>query len=360
MPHAEWFIPRSVLFNAALYSISALIYTLTLFALEANHPGQYVFDPETAWRSRFSYLAICSWPILLFGALILVAVRIGARSRKPRGKRAKDKKKRKEAKRREGAIRNEPPSTVPPPDPAVEPTFPLPLPPEPARDGLPTRAKSGKSKRSRPGKRSVPRGYVSVTRPQRIFAAFGFLWVAVGLACTSACGALVFKGQRERYKFNQAALGRDDGWKSWVIPLITGGLPLVVYAIMAVSACARFYTTLTAKGRMVDTPAASVEDDEDAELEQAEFDLDVVFETPEGYPVAPPPVGRRELAPKRGVGAGERGREFGYRPDERTVERMMRQLRDMGFKNTHQNIAALEAASFDLEVASEKLANAQV
>lgn len=358
MPHTEWLIPRPVLFNAALYSFSALIYTVTLFSLEAIDPYKYVFDPQTPWRNRFSYLAICSWPILLFGALILIAVRIGSRSRKRSN--SKKKKAKRKAKKRKEKQRNKPlpPSTIPPsqqqpqdlptyPPPVSTTPLPLQQPPPPPRNNSATTTGSTvkRIRSSRSGRRrSVPRGYVSVTRPQRIFAAFGFLWVAIGLICTSACGGLVFVGQRDRYKLNAQALGSDDGWKSVLIPLITGGLPLLVYAIMAVSSLFKIYTTFNAKGRIVETPAASIEDDDDIELAKADaFDVDVVFETPEGYPTP-----------------GENRTEFGNTPDNRTVERLMQQLRDMGFRNPHQNMAALQASSFDLEMASVKLANAQM
>lgn len=188
----------------------------------------------------------------------------------------------------------------------------------------------------------LPRGYVSVTRGQKVFAAFGFLWMGVGLACTCACGVLVFFGQRERYKVNENASAVQDTtiWRKLIIPLITGMLPAVVYAILAITTLTKVFSTLMTRGKMVDTPASSIQD-RDEEQEQDPLEVEVLFDEP---------TEPEAVVAKAG---------FAVEPDEQTVERMLRQLRDMGFNNRHENLAALQASCFDLEIASDKLANAR-
>lgn len=189
---------------------------------------------------------------------------------------------------------------------------------------------------------ALPRGYVSVTRAQKAFAAFGFLWMAVGLGCTCACGVLVFFGQRERYKVNESAsaVQHSTVWRTLIIPLITGVLPAVVFAILSISTLIKFYKTFTTKGKMVNTPASSMQD-RDEERRGDSLEVEVLFDEP----TEPEAVMARVSYP--------------VQPDEETVERMLRQLRDMGFKNRHENLAALQASCFDLETASDKLANAR-
>lgn len=183
---------------------------------------------------------------------------------------------------------------------------------------------------------------MSVTRGQKIFAAFGFLWMAVGLGCTCACGVLVFFGQREWHKVNEnaSAVQESTVWRTLIIPLMTGVLPAVVFAIFSITTLIKFYTTLTTKGKMVDTPASSVQDREERYEEDA-VEVEVLFDEP----AEPEAVMAKASYPAQ--------------PDEQTEERMLRQLRDMGFKNRHENLAALQASCFDLEIASDKLANAR-
>lgn len=54
------------------------------------------------------------------------------------------------------------------------------------------------------------------------------------------------------------------------------------------------------------------------------------------------------------------GTSLSYQPNQHTVERMMRQLHDMGFSSPYQNIVVFQASSFDPEIASNKLTAAQV
>ena len=227
-----------------------------------------------------------------------------------------------------------------------------------------------RKKRKKSLKKKVPKGYVSITRTQRIYAAFGFLWVAVGLALTTAAAAVVFVGQRERYKNAAVALGngnedRED-WKAWVFPIFTGLIVAVVYGVLCITTTVKFIRTVVAKGREIDTPTPSASGRSDTRSGPrsegnsvgALEEVEVIFEEELRYPSAPPIAvvpGEARMKDNLYYGA-----PLPYQPDEQTVKRLMRQLRDMGYRNPHQTLAALQASSFDLERASEKLANSQV
>lgn len=143
----------------------------------------------------------------------------------------------------------------------------------------------------------------------------------------------------------------------------------LVFTVLSVSTLLKVFSTIAAKGREIQTPAPSDNDDSVHDLDVE----DMLFV--DGDPTAPPLTpATSEALPKhpappapvvRGrVRMGNPGYQpphhLPYQPDQRTVDRLMRQLRDMGFRNPHQNLAALQASSFDLERASDKLVNAQI
>ncbi|PXF45938.1 hypothetical protein BWQ96_04299 [Gracilariopsis chorda] len=384
MALTETILPRPILFNGALYACLALIYTVVIFSLEAARPGEYVFSDsdESKWRTVFNNTAIVSWPVLLFGALILIAVRAGANVRRRRRKRSKRKKSKKKSNSHrststlsnrnnsDNTIPNQPlpPSTTPPPvalraesahrhESAPDLVHTLTLNDDEENPDLLRVKSSRRVKRSRSETSHVPRGYVSVTRAQRLYAAFGFLWVAVGLAVTAAAAAIVFVGQREHFDDVARILGSENPvWKTWVIPLLTSGILIPVFGVLAITTSFKFFSTLTARYTVaMPTPAASegsVREVEDIDLlykmdnEIGEDDVDDDFVAAD--------------SPSANLGEYTRIIDSAILPtvpDQSTVDRLMRQLRDMGFRNPDQNMAALQASSFDLEKASEKLAN---
>lgn len=413
-------IPRSVLFNAALYSFSALVYSIAIFSLEIIRPGKYVFAKGSSWRDIFNYIAICSWPILLFGALILSAVRIGANVRRKRNNKEQAKKEQNQKDRniKKSNSRPAPPSTRPPGAPPLSAT---PTPPPPALvtedpnqsaqsmadSTADAKLKKGKKKRKR--SRSavrVPRGYVSVTRTQRLFASVGFLWVAIGLACTSASAVIVFLGLRDRSTVLATEIGVEgnDTVKEWVIPCVVGGVMAAIYAVLALTTIVKFWRTVTAPerthrerraraqarasangsgapsrsnsrgissgggdlesavGRMADMDRM-LADESDYENDLYPSGKKVQMEsrkTPDIHVTAPGLANK--IVPSR---SGNRFSgtsslsSWATEPDAATVDSLMTQLKNMGYRNEHQNIAALQAASFDLKRAAEKLANVQ-
>lgn len=474
--HRETLLPQPVLVNGALYAIVALVYSIAFFIIDQTHPGTHVFADNSQYRDPFSSLAICSWPILLFGALILIAVRVGANVRRRRKRRH-----RKASTSRTTSARSRshitsggrrsssappalprPPSTVPPVLPStVPPIATLPsvsspnvdahsirLTPEPKNkraqsdhviDGIQghtalvlTRASEGvripsvqtsnlaaariASKRSTKSNSSrVPRGFVSVTRGQKIYAAIGFLWVALGLFATSAVAGLVFVGQRQRNLRLLLDLGEEgkEGLKEWAISISTGGIFSVLFLVLGISACIKFVNAVRRTPSSLELRTVSLDPDDELEamegawsrtnshpndvvvmmnagdssmaLTDYDDDLDlkggkkdsgsdsddsdalskdegVKFESETSASVptrsdvfAPPPA-----QPEDWRQVYRNGTFLPYQPEQQTVERMMRQLRDMGFSNQYQNIVALQASSFDLEIASDKLAAAQV
>lgn len=218
--------------------------------------------------------------------------------------------------------------------------------------------KSQGSKRSRSCASYVPAGYVSVTRVQKLFAAFGFLWVCVGLAAVATSAAIVFVGQRDRYENLANVLGFESvDWKAWVVPICTGGIPLLLFFALSLSTVTKFYSTLTARGTItVGTPAISEISARDATnmdilLETMEQDTSKAELDSEDFP---------ELSYPGAAGSNSAvldSATLPIVPDEDTISRLMRQLRDMGFTSPEQNIAALQASCFDLEKASDKLLN---
>lgn len=482
--HRETLLPQPVLFNAALYAVVALVYSLAFFIIDNANPGKHVFDKQSDLREKFSLLAICSWPLLLFGAFILLAVRVGANVRRRRRRRRRRNQiqstlssfKRSKSATRISRSRSQmdrdpsstrrsssappalprPPSTKPPalaapttPPSSSHPTFSTPSQPRrvqsdhvalPDQSLLPVQARQHStvnrqysttplpntsnleksrnlSKRSNKSTSSqVPRGFVSVTRGQKAFSAIGFLLIAVGLFATSAVAALVFQGQRERYFILLNDLGyQHDGAKEWAIAIATGGVFAVLFAVLGISACIKFFKAVrptpsslemrtvalgpdaeldalegawsrnnsqpndlystTLRRKYVDE---SGDDDDFVErggrgMDGSESETDDVDQGSDVESVGTAGDGMGIVrvvstnAEGTGNGAGgdwrqvyEMGSFLPYQPDQATVERMMRQLRDMGFSNPFQNIAALQASSFDLEIASDKLDNAQV
>lgn len=380
----ETLLPRPILFNGALYACLALVYTVVIFSLEAARPGQYVFSDshQSKWRTIFNNMAIVSWPVLLFGALILIAVRAGANVRRRRRKRSKKKKSNRNnsSRRSAGTLSNRnnshnsipnhtlPPSTTPPPvalraesahrnESVPDLIHTLTLNDDEENPDLLRVKSSRRVKRSRSETSNVPRGYVSVTRPQRLYAAYGFLWVAIGLAVTAIAAAMVFVGQREHFADVSKVLGSEvPKWKAWLIPILTSGILIPVFSVLAITTSFKFFSTLTAKYNVaMPTPAAS-----EGSVREVE-DIDLLYKADKGIDeddadedfVAPE-------SPSAHLGTSTRVIDAAILPnvpDQSTIDRLMRQLRDMGFRNPDQNMAALQASSFDLEKASDKLAN---
>ena len=408
-------LPRSVLFNAALYAFSALVYSLAIFSLEVIRPGKYVFASGSSWRDIFNYIAICSWPTLLFGALILIAVRIGANVRRKRNKKEQNRKEQnqKDLKLKKSNSRPAPPSTRPPgapptpPPPALVPEDPNQSAQSIADSTVDSKLKNGKKKRSRSRSRTrVPKGYVSVIRTQRLFASIGFLWVAIGLACTSASAVIVFLGLRDRSKVLATEIGVEDAdtIKEWVIPSIVGGVMAVIYAALSITTIVKFWRTVTAPERTprerrarararasANGSGAPTRSDSrgissgGGDMESAfgrMADMDKMLADESNYEKDSYPTGKKIQMESRktpdihvpALGSGNKlvpsrsGNRFSgtsslsswaTEPDAATVDSLMTQLKNMGYRNEHQNIAALQAASFDLKRAAEKLANVQ-
>lgn len=469
--HRETLLPQPVLVNAALYAIVALVYSIAFFIIDQTHPGTHVFAEGSRYRDPFISVAICSWPILLFGALILIGTRVGANVRRRRRRRN-----RKSTATRTTSARSRSQTTVPGrrsssapphlprPTATLSPDLPSTVPPvaklpslsspnvdahsirltpEPKNkraqsdhviDGAQghtalvlTRASEGiripsvqtsnlPAPRIRTTKSNcsrVPRGFVSVTKSQKVYAAIGFLWVALGLFATAVTAGLVFVGQRERNKKVLLDLGLEakEGVKEWAISISTGAIFAVLFVVLAISACIKFLNVVrrapsSRELRTVsldpddeleamegawsrtnshpndvvvmlaagDSSMALTDDDDLKKAEQRDSgsdsdDSDAVSgddgvklesEVSSSMPTrsdvfAPPPSQSQDWRQ-----VYRNGTFLPYQPDQQTVERMMRQLRDMGFSNPYQNIVALQASSFDLEIASDKLTAAQV
>lgn len=341
----ESLLPRAILFNAAIYALVALLYSVSFFALETSYRGRYVFAArESTLRDIFNNIAICSWPVLLFGALILIAVRIGARVRKGRRKRDNDSK----SSSPTGSVPNsrsrtpspasrhhiDPPLTAPPLQ-AAEAEQEAPLTDTEAGEGKKSRRK-GRRKRKR-----VPKGYVSLTRSQRLFAAAGFLWVSIGLALTATAAVFVFLGMRERSKDAAVTLGVErTAWKDWVIPIVCGMLVAVVLSFLALTTLIKVFTTLTAKPKKSRSSGEQSDDVEEAEDAEEPF-------------ISDDELGDVPMQP--GGRSNELQTETRERPDQAKIDRLVRQLRDLGFADRRQTIRALELSSYDLELASDLL-----
>lgn len=285
-------VARAALFNGVVYAASALLYSVTLFALEAARSGTYVFLPGSKWRNVFNYLAVCSWPVLFFGALMLLAVRVAAgRARKRRSQQRED---------------------------------------DPSRV-----------------RQLRPRGWLAVSRSQRLVTAFGFLWVAAGLVLTAVAAVYIFIGQRDRFRRIAFEEGRPAGVKSYIMPALSGAIPAVLYILMALSMIVRFVSTASGRDNaMLAKKTVPAENPDEVVLaDQYQFPLPAARSSDLHIP--PNPVQSPQLA---------------FAPvavEQRVVQQKLQQLKDMGFSNPHQNLAALQAASFDMHVATQKLSNAQ-
>lgn len=466
MHQRETLFPQPVLTNAALYALVALVYSIAFFIIDQTNPGAHVFAKNAQVRQLFSLLSICSWPILLFGALTLVAVRVGGnvrrrrRRRRRRGSRSSKSVSRSRSRSMTPNGRrcsSAPPSLQRPPSTAVPSVVTGPVEAPPAAVGgqqsfansrtsgekgskkgvsvdlgsVKVESRGEKMRTSTPGasrttsKRSgksssshVPRGFVSVTRGQKAFSAIGFFLVTIGLLATAVAAALICYGQRQRNLLRLKDLGYEqDGVKEWAIALATGGVFTILFAVLSVSVAINFIKAISRTPYNLELRTVSLgHDDELDALEGAWIRTNSRpgddFTGLAIVPDSPTPTvdgeesicedGSNKTKAKSGIAdsvsvtpgnANEvainmhrnscntmkatilttpasqgddwrdvyrRGAFLPYQPDEGTVERMMRQLRDMGFNNPFQNIAALQASSFDLEIASDKLTNAQM
>lgn len=178
-----------------------------------------------------------------------------------------------------------------------------------------------------------------MTSVQKGFAVAGFLWMLAGLVCTSVCAAFVFFGQRERYNLIESrGVPRESVGRRLLLPLATGILPAAVFAVLSLMALGRAWMVARLKGKIVVTPAASenggkdVRDVMEDEEEEEDMEVQVVFGT--GEKALPVEV--------QGV------------EDERR-ERLLRQLRDMGFQGRERNLDALEKGGWELERARDWL-----
>lgn len=336
----------------------------------------------------------------------------------------------------------------------------------------------------------VPKGYVSVTRAQKAFAAIGFIWVCTGLLMTTVVAALVFFGRREQLLQRATKLGGEGGATEWIVPIFTGLVFVPLFAALAFGVAMKAWAAVTPTPQALEMRTVSLDpDDDDDDIAGAAAAASAlvmgqgmparsssargsVGGAMDGLPRAASMQGggrsasgnvgdlesgtlvvasskkqringtivedssgllfsddddddddsdddedddddddddyddddndaeqrherrvnsnnysnsRRRSTTAAGTGTVEfanledlqlhhrrrahtdewrelyrRGASYlAWQPAEPVVERMMRQLRDMGFGHAHENIAALQASGFDLEKAADKLSQAQ-
>lgn len=161
-----------------------------------------------------------------------------------------------------------------------------------------------------------------------------FLAIFLGLCASIAAAALVFLGQRDRYKvFEQ----ETTTLRSWAIPVITGILPAAFFGLMALGTaramwcgCLAFREFFAARK----APAGS------------------------GSTARGAGEGSADSAGSASVESAESGLAYGgpLSPDQ---ERAVDQLAEMGYTNRNASIAALEASAFDVGDAQTRLMGAQ-
>lgn len=158
--------------------------------------------------------------------------------------------------------------------------------------------------------------YPEVTPMVLALFALAFLLIAGGLSASIAAAVLVFFGSRDRYRI---LTGDDSSLRAWGIPLLTGILPAVFFAVMTLSALRSFLFSLAAlrKG-----PGP----------EQAHL--------PPGSVLPGEPAYGGALTPEQ--------------------EAQVVHLSGAGYTNRSANIAALQASDFDLREAETRLARSQV
>lgn len=302
------YISRSALTNGWANALIAVAYLTTVFVLEL-YPGVHVFG-ISRWRGPFLLLCVLTWPVLVFGAIAHCSARVAA-------------------------------------------------------------------------KKSSSSGYVSLPKSVRPFVVFIFFWVAVGLFATATGGAFVFLALRE------SAIG-FGALQEWVIPLFTGIVPAVITAWMGLaliisgitaargkkaprSSSKRRTEGSTSADGLTTAPAASTTQEmstsnvggfaasdveagrvPDGTLGGSEDYSQATPSSPYAVPHRPPAYSPSFIRGDEYMPQGNAGE-----PRRDALEELLAQLNAMGFPNRSQNLAALQAASYDVSMAAQRLVDVQ-
>lgn len=271
----RYYVTRASIVNAAIFSLSAILYLCIIFAVEIRYPGQYVFSSNDQWRLPFLYLCVFVWAVLASGLLAHCCARILAKRK----------------------------------------------------------------------------GYVlSLSPAARPAVVFSLLWVAGGLAGAVAGGIFVTLGMRQRASSSSS----NDVLRAWILPIISGVVPAIIYFLMMLSCIIASFRAIRSvklersSRNIRDAEEAVVENDgEDTDLGARPFDnvTDTDLDT-NGTPVISRPPPYNPAA-------------FQREPTKEEVDEMLDTLRGMGFPNSSQNFAALQASNYDVHNATQRLLNVQ-
>lgn len=180
------------------------------------------------------------------------------------------------------------------------------------------------SRAPRPASRRFP----EVTLASLAVITLSFLAILVGLVATACAAALIFLGQRDRYR---AFESEQDSLRSWAIPVLTGIIPGVFFALMALGLLHAIVCAMRAVGEVstASRKAASAA----SELSNGGS---TVWEA-----------------------SGSESENYGA-PLTSDQEASVSRLVEMGYLNRSANVAALQASCFDFDEAQRRLHGAQV
>lgn len=288
--------------NAAFYSLSASIYLAVVFALELRFPARIVFAPGDQWRNPFFYVTVIAWALLAFGVVFhCMVLAIG--------------------KRNEYLL-------------------------------------------------YLPRA----VRPAIVA---GLFWVALGLLCAGLASVFIFLGVRARaLRLRQGQQG--DFFQENALPVIIGIVPAAFNLIMmgftflaAFRALSSVKTgsSRSSRSRSHNNSRADIGhpvEDGDARPFDNNSDLPSFTVTPagenensrprqdtSGYSEPPPPPPIPTLADPTAANDG-------FRPPTRAeIDGMLENLKSMGFPSERENYAALYASNFHIQIATQRLLDAQ-
>lgn len=287
--------------NAAFYSLSASIYLGVVFALELKFPARIVFAPGDQWRKPFFHVTVIAWALLAFGVFFHCMV--------------------------------------------------LAM-----------------------GRRHAHLLYLP--RAVRPAVVAGLFWVALGLLCAGVASVFIFLGVRSRaLRLRQGR--QSDFFQEYALPVIIGIVPAVLNLIMTCFAFLAAFRALTSvkigSSRSSRSRSGSnsrgegvAVDEEDSRRFDTQSDLPSFrvspsneFERPRpeqhppGYREPPPPPPIPTLADPTASNDGLRP------PTRAEIDGMMLNLKNMGFPRERENYAALYESNFHIQIAAQRLLDAQ-
>jgi hypothetical protein len=177
--------------------------------------------------------------------------------------------------------------------------------------------------------RSKHSPYVQATIPLLLVLACSLLFVALGMLLSAAAAGLVFAGSRERYRTYRV----DSSVEAWLLPVITGILPAVLFLFEGLSSFSSFGGAM----RDLSGPKQRIPRAEDDSLTSE-------IEGPSGG---------------HGIFGALRGGPQQNQPLDPHQEELVQQLMRLGYRNRGAVIAALQASSWNVSGAEVRLANTQ-